>query len=99
MDSSFESVKVIVNAFMRLKARVHALPISGKCPFLSARFLALTILAGARKALCGGLFGKKTAGAQLAVFFEGSGASLRHPFGELGFLINLRSISYYNPIN
>ncbi|WP_145133327.1 hypothetical protein [Paenibacillus sp. Y412MC10] len=55
---------------MRLKARVHALPISGKCPFLSARFLALTILAGARKALCGGLFGKKTAGAQLAVFLK-----------------------------
>lgn len=69
MDSSFESVKVIVNAFMRLKARVHALPISGKCPFLSARFLALTILAGARKALCGGLFGKKKQPARSWLFF------------------------------
>lgn len=59
MDSSFELVVVNVNAFMRLKARVHALHVSGKCPFLSARFLALTILAVARKTLCGGLFCKK----------------------------------------
>ncbi|OMF57439.1 hypothetical protein BK138_02175 [Paenibacillus rhizosphaerae] len=69
MDSSFESVKVIVNAFMRLKARVHALPISGKCPFLSARFLALTILAEARKALCGGLFGKKNSRRAAGCFY------------------------------
>jgi hypothetical protein len=93
MDSSFEIVVVNVNAFMRLKARVHALHVSGKCPFLSARFLALTILAVARKTLCGGLFCKKNSRRAAGCFFEGSGASLRHPVGELGFLFNLRSIS------
>lgn len=44
---------------MRLKARVHAPPVSGKCPFLSTRFRALTFLAGGLKSAPRRTFRKK----------------------------------------